>query len=148
MVLVDERLLDNLWRKQDTSWKRPADYKAKTILNSQLKTNLDDFSIPDDVKVKTYQNNLNRFLHTSRKQTEPATTIVQAQKAEPEVEQSKAPKQSRAKLNIVKRRTPKHLPAVAVPKKQQEIVFKTPRDKSPRVKRLRRKPLKFAWSSL
>ena len=113
MVLVDERFLDNLWRKQDTSWKRPVDYKAKTILNSQLRTNLDDFSIPDDVKVKTYQNNLNRFLHTSRKQTESPTTIVQARKAEPEVEQSKAPKQRRPKLNIVKRRTPKCLLAVA-----------------------------------
>jgi len=67
MELVDDRLIVNLWCKQDVTWKRPVDYKLKTILNSKLKNNLDDVSIPDNVKVKQYQNNLNRFLHTSRK---------------------------------------------------------------------------------
>ena len=47
----------------------PSTKKAKTILNSELKSSLDN-SIPDDIKAKLYQNNLNRFLHTSKKQTE------------------------------------------------------------------------------
>jgi hypothetical protein len=68
MVLIDERLLDNLWRKQDTNWKKPVDYKARTLLNSKLKTDLDDSEVPEDVRVKQYQQTLNRFLHTSRKQ--------------------------------------------------------------------------------
>jgi hypothetical protein len=70
MVLIDEKLLDNLWRKQDTTWKKPIDYKAKTLLNSQLKTDLDDTSLPEDERVKQYQRNLNRFLHTTRKHVE------------------------------------------------------------------------------
>jgi len=76
MVLIDERLLDTLWRKQDTNWKKPVDYKAKSLLNSQLKTDLDDSNIPDDIRVKNYQRNLNRFLHTSRKQPEPPVAVA------------------------------------------------------------------------
>jgi hypothetical protein len=122
MILVDERLLDNLWRKQDTNWKRPVDYKAKTILNSQLKTSLEDDSVPADIKVKQYQNNLNRFLHTSRKQTE-APTI------EPPPLPQKTQKTQKLKEIIVK------------PKKKIVV-------KSPRVKRLGKKPLKFTWLEL
>jgi hypothetical protein len=133
MVLIDEKLLDNLWRKQDTSWKRPVDYKAKTILNSQLKTDLDEYSIPNDVKVKQYQKHLNRFLHTSRKQT--VTPVAVVEPPEPEAVQRKTPK-----LNISKRKTLKRKTPQSEPKKKLE--------KSPRVKRLARKPLKFSWLPL
>lgn len=74
MVLIDEKLLENLWRKQDTNWKKPVDYKARTLLNSKLKSDLDDTTIPEDERMKIYQQSLSRFLHTSRKQpvSEPA----------------------------------------------------------------------------
>lgn len=111
MVLVDERLLDTLLHKQDTNWRKPVDYKAKTILNSELKSSLDN-SIPDDIKAKLYQNNLNRFLHTSKKQTEEQPII-----------------------------DPIVLPATKKPKKKKTVVEFTPR-----VKRLIKKPKKFAWS--
>ena len=67
MVLVDEKFLDTLWRKEDSSWKRPTEQKAKSLLNRELKSDIDNQLIPDDIKVKQYQQHLNRFLHTSRK---------------------------------------------------------------------------------
>jgi len=66
MVLVDERFLENIWRKENYSWKRPTDYKAKTALHHDLRSDLDDSSLPDDIKAKAHQQHLNRFLHTSR----------------------------------------------------------------------------------
>lgn len=67
MVLVDEHLLDNLYRKHDLSWKRQADYTAKSKLNRQMKTDLENCTVSDDVKVKHYNQDLGRFLHTKRK---------------------------------------------------------------------------------
>jgi len=66
MVLVDEKFLEHLWRKEDSSWKRPTEQKAKSLLNRELKSDLDDPSIPDDIKAKHHQQHLNRFLHTTR----------------------------------------------------------------------------------
>jgi len=117
MVLVDERLLDNLWKKQDLAWKRPVDYKLKTTLNSKLKTNLDDGSIPNDIKVKEYQNNLNRFLHTSHKQFEEPASIIEELKPVPA-------------LDIKKKKKPKKTPVLAI---------------SPRRKRIVKKPKKYDW---
>lgn len=97
--------------KTQIAWRKPVDYKAKTILNSELKSSLDN-SIPDDIKAKLYQNNLNRFLHTSKKQTEEQPII-----------------------------DPIVLPATKKPKKKKTVVEFTPR-----VKRLIKKPKKFAWS--
>ena len=51
------------------------DYKARTLLNSKLKTDLEDTTIPEDVRVKQYQQSLNRFLHTSRKQPVPEPVL-------------------------------------------------------------------------
>jgi len=118
MVLVDERLLDNLWKKQDLAWKRPVDYKLKTTLNSKLKTNLDDGSIPNDIKVKEYQNNLNRFLHTSRKQFEEPASIIEELKPVPALDIKK------------KKKKPKKTPVLAI---------------SPRRKRIVKKPKKYDW---
>lgn len=77
MVLVDEKFLEHLWRKEDSSWKRPTDQKAKSLLSRELRSDLDDPSIPDDIKAKQHQQHLNRFLHTSRQlpAVEPETLI-------------------------------------------------------------------------
>jgi hypothetical protein len=66
MVLVDEKFLEHFYRKEDSSWKRPTEQKAKSLLNRELKADLDDPSIPDDIKAKQHQQHLNRFLHTTR----------------------------------------------------------------------------------
>ena len=66
MVLVYEKFLANLWRKEDSSWKRPTVQKAESSLNRELKYNLDNISVSDDIKVKHHRQYLNRFLHTSR----------------------------------------------------------------------------------
>ena len=66
MVLVDEKFLEHFWRKEDSSWKRPTEQKAKSQLNRELKSDLDDPTIPNDVKAKQHQQHLNRFLHTTR----------------------------------------------------------------------------------
>jgi hypothetical protein len=56
MVLVDERLYDELWKRtpHDTS---------KSHLNNKLQSQLDSHVVPDDVKAKQYQKTLNRFLN-------------------------------------------------------------------------------------
>ena len=66
MVLVDKRFLENIWRKENTSWKRPTDQTAKSSLHRSLQTVLDDSSLPDDIKAKSHQQSLNRSLHTTR----------------------------------------------------------------------------------
>jgi hypothetical protein len=66
MVLVDERFLENIWHKENSSWKRPSDHKAKASLHRSLQTDLDNTSVPDDIKAKSHQQHLNRFLHTTR----------------------------------------------------------------------------------
>jgi hypothetical protein len=78
MVLVDEKFLENFWRKDDSSWKRPTEQKAKSLLNHELKSDLDNPSIPDDVKAKQHQQHLNRFLHTSRQlpASEPTQDLI------------------------------------------------------------------------
>jgi hypothetical protein len=77
MVLVDEKFLEHFWRKEDSSWKRPTEQKAKSHLNRELKSDLDDPNIPDDIKAKQHQQHLNRFLHTTRQlpAVEPETLI-------------------------------------------------------------------------
>ena len=72
MVLVDEKFLEHVLRKQDSSWKRPAEQKVKSQLNRELKADLDDSSISDDIKVKQHQQHLSRFLHTNRQLLEPS----------------------------------------------------------------------------
>jgi len=41
--------------------------RKQSLLNRELKSNLDDPSIFDDIKVKQHRQHLNRFLHTTRK---------------------------------------------------------------------------------
>jgi hypothetical protein len=126
MVLVDERFLENIWRKENTSWKRPSDQKAKASLHRSLQTDLDDSSLPDDIKAKSHQQHLNRFLHTTRQ-----LPVVQQQdliSLEPEVD-------NLLKLDI---ELPEDKP---VDVKKSKKVAETPR----RSKRGRRKSKKLDW---
>jgi hypothetical protein len=66
MVLVDEKMLDNMLRKQDMSWKRPTDQTIKHALSKQMRHELHDEMMPDDLKAKHYQQILSRFLNTKR----------------------------------------------------------------------------------
>ena len=68
MVLIDEKLFDNMWRKQDMSWKRPTEQSAKHNLSKEMRLELNDNSISEDIKAKQHQQMLNRFLNTKRKQ--------------------------------------------------------------------------------
>jgi 3'-phosphoadenosine 5'-phosphosulfate (PAPS) 3'-phosphatase len=126
MVLIDEKLLENLWRKQDTNWKKPADYKARTLLNSKLKSDLDDNTIPEDERMKLYQQNLNRFLHTSRKQPVPEPVL------EPLTESIPIPK-------LWSSPTPVPIPKPKTRKRTVQV--------SPRIKRKVKKPKRFAWDT-
>jgi hypothetical protein len=70
MVLVDEKMLDvtsALQAKHDVSWNKPSDQTVKSNINKQMKSTLNDQSIPEDVKAKQYRQQLNRFLQTKRK---------------------------------------------------------------------------------
>ena len=115
MVLIDEKVLENLWRKQDTNWKKPVDYKARTLLNSKLKTDLEDTTTPEDIRVKQYQQSLNRFLHTSREQ--PVSDPI---------------------LKPVTDPLPEPVP-VSIPKPKPR------KHTTPRIKRKVKKPARFAW---
>jgi len=76
MVLVDEKFLEHMWRKEDSSWKRPTEQKVKSLLNRELKSDLDDTNIPDDLKVKQHQQHLNRFLQTKRQLPESNKDLI------------------------------------------------------------------------
>jgi hypothetical protein len=70
MVLVDERFLDHLYRKQDSNWRKPTHQVAKLKLNRQMKGDLDDCTKPDDLEVKRYNQDCVKFLNTKRKLVE------------------------------------------------------------------------------
>ena len=70
MVLVDEKWLDfqpmlqHFQTKQET---RPTEQTVKSSINEDIRSTLGDPSIPEDVKVKHYSKQLNRYLNTKRK---------------------------------------------------------------------------------
>ena len=77
MVLIVENVLDSMLRRKDLSWKRPIDETIKTHLRRDLRTGLDDTSVPNDIKAMRYRQLLGRFLNTKRevnvaKKTTPA----------------------------------------------------------------------------
>ena len=67
MVLVDEKFLEEFYRKENHKWKRPIDIRVKSTLDRQMKSKLDDDVIADDVKVKLYNRDLSRYLNTRKK---------------------------------------------------------------------------------
>ena len=84
MILIDEKFLERILRKEDDLWKRPTDQTVKSQLNRELKSDLDYSNIPDDIKVKQHQQHLNRFLQTKRQlQEDPVTNLIDFEAPEP-----------------------------------------------------------------
>jgi hypothetical protein len=67
MVLVDEKLADHFFRKQDQNWKRPTEQLAKHNLSKEMRLGLNDESMPEDIRAKQYRQTLSRFLNMKRK---------------------------------------------------------------------------------
>lgn len=123
MVLVDEKLLEyqpmlqHFQTKQDLSWKRPTEQVVKSGISHQMKSTLDDPTIPEDVKVKAYGQNLNRFLRAKRKLVEQEVTKekktahptipedVKVKPAEPEVSKEPETKVKTSKKPKKKKKT-------------------------------------------
>lgn len=120
MVLVDERFLEHLYRKQDSNWRKPADQIAKSKLNRQMKIDLDDS--PDDLAVKKYNQDLVKFLNTKRK-------IIEAPNLDAESTKDKQTETSHSDIKSAVKRKKK----VSVP-----LITSRP-------KRVRKIPKKFAW---
>ena len=120
MVLVDERFLEHLYRKQDSNWRKPADQIAKSKLNRQMKIDLDDS--PDDLAVKKYNQDLVKFLNTKRK-------IIEAPNLNAESTKDKQTETSHSDIKSgVKRKKKVSVPLI-----------------TSRPKRVRKIPKKFAW---
>lgn len=63
LLLVEPRLLEQLQvHNQYKELQKPADKKAKTALSMQLQNILDDEDLPEDIKVRNYQQVLNKYL--------------------------------------------------------------------------------------
>ena len=62
MVLVDEA-----WLTGKEPWQKPLDIKTKSGLDQQMKSELGNDMISDDVKVTQYSHDLARFLNTRNK---------------------------------------------------------------------------------
>jgi ATP-dependent protease HslVU (ClpYQ) ATPase subunit len=67
MVLIDERLVDRLYGKHESTWRKPTEQNAKSKLVREMKGHLDEQEISDDIKVKNYNQDLLRFLNIKRK---------------------------------------------------------------------------------
>ena len=136
MVLVDERFLDHLYRKQDSNWRKPTDQVSKSKLNRQMKGDLDDYSDPDDLKVKKYNQDLVKFLNTKRKIVEESSSPVESEK-------DKTTETSHSQTDLVgvaeKIKRKKRKASVAVPLIRAHIS---------RPKRVRITPKKFAWDEM
>lgn len=103
-------MLQHFQNKQDLSWKQPTEQTVKTSISKQLSTTLDDTTIPDDMKVKNYSHNLNRFLRTKREiEVENQPTIDELldvplnKKAKRVSKKRKSPMQRQKSLRIKKK---------------------------------------------
>lgn len=71
MYLLDEMEYDRLVRplaiRNELSWKRPLETRAKNEEHRTMRSILDDESLPDDIKSKSYNQSLSRFLNTKSK---------------------------------------------------------------------------------
>lgn len=80
MYLIDEHEYDRLSRplaiKNELGWKRPIETRAKNFESRTMKSILNDETIPDDVKSKTYNQTLTRFINTKTKlEDKPAVQV-------------------------------------------------------------------------
>ncbi len=129
MVLVDERFLEHLYRKQDSNWRKPADQIAKSKLNRQMKIDLDDSTSPDDLTVKKYNQDLMKFLNTKRKMIEETPAVSEYAKDE----------------QIEKLHGQSDIKSAAEKKKRKNKKVYAPLTHISRPKRVRKIPKKFAW---
>jgi Cft2 family RNA processing exonuclease len=104
--LIDEheyaRLTRPLAIKNELSWKRPIDVRAKNEDSRSMKNILADESMSDDLKSKTYNQSLSRFINTK-------TSIPQQQKQELDSIKEKTPdekKKKKTKKQVIVRRSP------------------------------------------
>jgi len=70
MILVDEKMLEFQPMLQHFQAKRdqqPTEQHVKSTTSADMVTTLEDSTIPEDVKAKKYNVQLNRYLHTKRK---------------------------------------------------------------------------------
>ena len=137
MVLIDEKLLEyqpmlqHFQTKQDLSWKRPTEQSVKSSISHQMKSTLDDPTIPEDVKAKHYAQSLSRFLHTKRKLADETPAVVTQPTEAPEVT---PPKKKKPHVSARLKRTRKS-------KRREE-----PEEKPTRISlRLQRHPKPFKW---
>jgi len=114
--LIDEHEYTRLSRplaiKNELSWKRPIDIRAKNEDSRSMKEILADTSISDDLKSKSYNQSLARFINTK-------TSLPQKQEAaaEPVVDESpdsikpkpKAQPKKKKKKKIITRHSPTRL---------------------------------------
>jgi hypothetical protein len=137
MVLVDERFLDHLYRKQDSNWRKPTDQVAKSKLNRQMKGDLDDYSHPDDLKVKKYNQDLVKFLNTKRK-------IVEETSSPDESAKDKTTETSHSQTDLV------DVAVEKIKRKKRKVSVPIPliRAHINRPKRVRITPKKFAWDEM
>jgi hypothetical protein len=145
MVLVEKRILRVSNVNKIPVEGNPTDQVAKSKLNREMKNDLVDGDIPKDVKVKKYNQDLSRLLHTKRKipiesvpikSEKPITVDVQGSKpAQRKDKSSAAPRESdeAAKITSVKRSRG----TLAIPSLLSARVA--------RIERVRKTPKKFAW---
>jgi hypothetical protein len=145
MVLIDERILESLYSKQDSNWRKPTDQVAKSKLNRQMKTDLDDGDIPEDVKVKKYNQDLTKFLHTKRKIPNETTSAVAEKDITAPVEENKttrhiekSPAATPVSDELVTRRKP-------VKRLRRALASPLNSSRLSRPKRVRKAPIKFVW---
>ena len=107
MVLVDEKLLEYqpmFQTKQDMSWKRPTEQSVKSTISHQMKSTLDDPTLPEDVKAKQYTQNLSRFLNTKRKLVAEPTETAEVATQPPKLDET--PPKKKRKLSPRSKRKP------------------------------------------
>lgn len=73
MILVDDKIYD-----RQEQYKKPTVQKAKSIVNSELNTDLEDRYVPDDTKMKQHQREPHRFSHVNNKLTEIPPVLAEA----------------------------------------------------------------------
>ena len=115
MYLIDEHEYDRLSRplsiKNELSWKRPIETRAKNFESRTMKSILNDETIPDDVKSKTYNQTLTRFINAKTKLDDNPSVLVEDEKEEvgPVRETIKPKKTSKKKKKPVVRYSPINL---------------------------------------
>jgi hypothetical protein len=116
---------------------------AKSKLNRQMKTELDDGDIPEDVKVKKYNQDLTKFLHTKRKIPNETTSAVAEKDITAPVEENKtirhiekSPAATPVSDELVTRRKP-------VKRLRRALASPLNSSRLSRPKRVRKAPIKF-----